>query len=355
LMWRAMTPEGQLAYPNFVETTIRIIPFYYVRFLGGALFLGGAVLCAYNVLRTWGARPQAYQVEEHEAPPLTGTHPMEPKPATELVAVTDGAKRLQVFSTLWWHRSWERKPLKFTVWTTIAVLTASLFEIIPTFVIRSNVPTIAGVEPYTPLELCGRDIYVNEGCYNCHSQQIRPMLAETKRYGDWSQPGEFIYDHPFQWGSRRIGPDLAREGGRQSTYWHVEHFKAPAEITPGSIMPGYEHFAETKLDWTEIPLRMRAMQALGVPYTDEQVKSSIEDAKAQARVFADEYLAQSGDTPYVDTKGREVALEEMEVIALVAYLQRLGTDLYRTPDGAIAEAGESEGTGETADAGQGVR
>ncbi len=119
-----------------------------------------------------------------------------------------------------WHRRWERLPIRFTVLTTLAVVVASLFEIIPTFLIRSNVPTIATVKPYTPLELAGRDIYVSEGCYNCHSQMIRPMVAETKRYGEYSKPGEFIYDRPFQWGSRRIGPDLAREGGKQSSFWH---------------------------------------------------------------------------------------------------------------------------------------
>jgi len=349
LMWRQMTPEGQLAYPSFVETTIRIIPFYYVRFIGGAMFFGGAIVFAYNIVRTWQARPKAYEVEVHEGLPLTGSHPDEPRPETSLVAVTDGAKKLQVFSTLWWHRRWERLPLRFTVWTTVAVAAASLFEIIPTFVIRSNVPTIASVQPYTPLELCGRDIYIAEGCYNCHSQMIRPMLAETKRYGDFSQPGEFVYDHPFQWGSRRIGPDLAREGGKQSTYWHVEHFKRPAEMTIGSIMPGYGHLAETKLDWTEIPVRMRAMQALGVPYSDEEVLSAVDDAKAQAAEYAAEYLSQSGESPYVTRDGEAIDLADREVIALVAYLQRMGTDLYRTEEPALAgDAGATQS--ETADA-----
>ena len=331
LMWRAMTPEGQLAYPDFVETTMRIIPFYWIRAFGGFLFLAGAGVGAYNVYKTWKARPTEYEVEVHEAPPLSGDYPMEPRPEPKLEAVLDSAKKLEVFNTFWWHRRWERLPMRFTVWTTIAVLTASLFEIIPTFVIRSNVPTIATVTPYTPLELYGRDIYVNEGCYNCHSQMIRPMLAETKRYGEYSKPGESVYNHPFQWGSRRIGPDLAREGGKQSTQWHILHFEEPSQVTPNSIMPSYAHFMTKKLDFTEIPVRMRAMQALGVPYTDAEVESSVDDAKAQAELFAAEFIAQNGDSPYVTPGGKQIDLSNREAVAVVAYLQRLGTDIFKEP------------------------
>ncbi len=330
LMWRQLTPEGQLYYPDFVETTVKILPFYIIRVLGGLLFLGGALVGAYNLLKTWGARPKEYAVEIHEAPPLVGEYPMEARPETELVAALETAKKMQVFSTLWWHRHWERKPLRFTLWTTVAVLTASLLEIIPTFVIRSNVPTIASVQPYTPLELCGRDLYVEEGCYNCHSQMIRPLLAETKRYGEYSKPGEFVYDHPFQWGSRRIGPDLAREGGKNSTLWHVLHFENPSEITPNSIMPVYAFLHKKKIDFSSIPVRMRAMQALGVPYSDEEVASSVDDAKAQAAKYAQEFIDQNGGVPYA-IDGTPVDLADREVIALIAYLQRLGTDLYAEP------------------------
>ncbi len=342
LMWRALTPEGQLAYPDFVETTLRIIPFYYIRILGGVLFLGGALIGAYNIMATWARRPKQYEVEVIEAPPLAPTYPQEPAPASKLVAVTEGAKKLDVFWTFWWHRRWERLPMRFSVWVAISVIVASLFEIIPTFVIRSNVPTIASVQPYTPLELCGRDIYVSEGCYNCHSQMIRPMLAEKQRYGEFSKAGEFVYDHPFQWGSRRIGPDLAREGGKQSTHWHVLHFQKPQELTPGSIMPAYAHLHRKKLDFTEIPVRMRAMQALGVPYTDAQVESSVADAKAQAQRFAEEFITQNGDQPYVDAKGNAIDLSDREVIAVVAYLQRLGTDLFAPAPAAAEPVGEAQ-------------
>ena len=349
LMWRALTPEGQLAYPDFVETTMRIMPFYVIRYIGGGLFLVGALVGAYNLVRTWMRRPSEYVIEVHEAPPLSGGYPAEPKPASSLVAVTDTAKKINVFSSFWWHRRWERMPLRFSIWVTLAVIVASLFEIIPTFVIRSNIPTIASVTPYTPLELCGRDIYVSEGCYNCHSQMIRPMLAETRRYGEYSKPGEFVYDHPFQWGSRRIGPDLHREGGKQSTQWHVLHFEDPAQVTPKSIMPVYKHLLKRKIDFTEIPVRMRAMQALGVPYTDEQVEQSVDHAKAQARAFADEFVVQNANSPYVSSSGDVVDLADRRVIALIAYLQRLGTDIFKEAPGSTADDDTGEAQTEGAD------
>ncbi len=325
LMWRELTPEGQLAYPDFVETTMRIMPYYWIRALGGLLFLSGALVGAYNLFRTWAARPATYEVEEHQAPPLVGAYPREPRPAARIRNVADFAADIDVFSQMWWHRRWERLPLRFTVWVVIAVSTASLFEIIPTFVIRSNVPTIPSVTPYTPLELAGRDLYVSEGCYNCHSQMIRKMLAETKRYGPYSEAGEFVYDHPFQWGSRRIGPDLAREGGKQSVQWHVLHFDDPRQMTPNSIMPSYRHLIDKKLDFDSIPVRVKAMQALGVPYSEEQRLTSTEHARTQAEALAATFVEQNG-SPYVDESGEVVDLAERRVIAVVAYLERMGRD-----------------------------
>ena len=180
-----------------------------------------------------------------------------------------------------WHRKLERMPVRMTFWVVVWVGVASLFEIIPTFLIKSNVPTIASVQPYTPLELAGRDIYVAEGCYNCHSQMIRPIFAEVKRYGEYSKPGEFIYDRPFQWGSRRIGPDLAREGGRQSSYWHFLHFEDPAQISPGSIMPSYKHLIDQEINFDAIKARVGSMAMLGVPY-GEAVTNAPEMAREQA-------------------------------------------------------------------------
>ena len=327
LMWRGMTDQGQLMYPDFVETVTRIIPMYYVRIIGGTCYMLGTMLGAYNYYKTWRTRPAKYDVPVHEAPALDRFYDDGPKPMSRLYGVVETANKADVWMQLQWHRKWERLPVRFTVWVIIAVAAASLFEIIPTFLIRSNVPTIATVSPYTPLELAGRDIYVAEGCYNCHSQMIRPMLAETERYGEYSKPGEFIYDHPFQWGSRRIGPDLAREGGKQSHLWHVLHFKDPAQITPGSIMPPYPWLLEKDLDYKSIPLRVKANMTLGVPYSQKDYETAAEHARAQAQIIADEIVAQDGPT----------GLEEKQVVALIAYLQRLGTDIYKTPD-AEAEA-----------------
>ena len=327
LMWRGMTDQGQLMYPDFVETVTRIIPMYYVRIIGGTCYMLGTLLGAYNYYKTWRTRPAKYDEPVHEAPALAKQYQDDPTPDSRLKGVVETAHKADVWMQLQWHRRWERLPVRFTVWVIIAVGAASLFEIIPTFLIRSNVPTISTVSPYTPLELAGRDIYVAEGCYNCHSQMIRPMLAETERYGEYSKPGEFIYDHPFQWGSRRIGPDLAREGGKQSHLWHVLHFQNPAQITPGSIMPPYPWLLEKDLDYKSIPLRVKANMTLGVPYSQKDYETAAEHARAQAQIIADEIVAQDGPT----------GLEEKQVVALIAYLQRLGTDIYKTPD-AEAEA-----------------
>ena len=236
----------------------------------------------------------------------------------------------------WFHRVWERKPLKFSLYVLVAVAVASLFEIIPTFLIKSNVPSIASVQPYTPLELAGRDIYLAEGCYNCHSQMIRPIWAETKRYGEYSKAGEFVYDHPFQWGSRRIGPDLAREGGRQSHDWQVRHLQDPRQLIPQSIMPAYAHLLEQDLDFDAIQGRVDAMAMLGVPY-GEAVKAgrAAAIARAQAEEISDQLVKQGG---YPGLAGKKV-------IALVAYLQRLGTDISKPPpsDAAPAPPGQAGG------------
>ena len=221
------------------------------------------------------------------------------------------------------------------------MIVASLFEIIPTFLIRSNVPTIASVKPYTPLELAGRDIYVSEGCYNCHSQMIRPMIAETQRYGVYSKAGEFIYDRPFQWGSRRIGPDLAREGGLQSSFWHWEHFKNPAERSPGSVMPSYRHLLVERLNFGEIQKRIQAVHYLGAPY-DKELTDAEAMAHKQAEAVAAEILAQGGK---VDFEGK--LIKDSTAIALIAYLQRMGKDLFRV-DAPVPVAGTPLAPAETA-------
>jgi cytochrome c oxidase cbb3-type subunit I/II len=218
--------------------------------------------------------------------------------------------------------------------TTLAVVIASLFEIIPTFLIRSNIPTIATVKPYTPLELAGRDIYVSEGCYNCHSQQIRPMVAETMRYGEYSKPGEFIYDRPFQWGSRRIGPDLAREGGKQSSLWHWQHFENPRLLNEDSVMPSYEHLLDTPIDFDKIADRVHAAYKLGAPYTEE-LTNSAEMARQQAEAVAADIVSQGG------TVSRDGLMTmDTQAVALIAYLQRIGTDIFAPPEPTAPAGGE---------------
>ena len=316
LMWRAFDETGRLSYPDFVETVVKLLPMYWMRVAGGSLYISGMVLFAYNIIKTWQARPAAYEVPVVRAAGLSRSYVAvpEPKPAGEGIFGWISAMR--------YHRAWERMPLLFTVLVVVAVGVASLFEILPTFLIRSNVPSIASVKPYTPLELYGRDMYIREGCFNCHSQMIRPFRYETERYGEYSKPGESVYDHPFLWGSRRIGPDLAREGGKFPNLWHVRHFANPQEVTPRSIMPSYAQFATTPIPWEVIPKRIDVMAMLGVPYGDA-VNNGVAMAKAQAVLVAAD-IAKSGGP---------AGLEEKEIVAIVAYIQRLGQDIKANAGG----------------------
>jgi cytochrome c oxidase cbb3-type subunit I/II len=337
LMWRAFDESGALRFPDFVETVMKIMPMYWIRVIGGSLFLLGMIMCAVNVLMTWTLRPTRYAEPVQSAPALGAVYRDPPKPASRLHANTEFGHRGDVFLQGLWHRTWERLPVKFTAWVVIAVLVASALELIPMVVApmfstawrEKNIPRIASVQPYTPLELAGRDVYVAEGCYNCHSQMVRPIWAETKRYGEYSKPGEFAYDHPFQWGSRRIGPDLARIGGLRSYDWHVAHLENP-RMVPGSIMPSYKHLSHEKLDFNAIQRRVNAMAMLGVPY-GEAVKG--DNAAQMARDQAESIAAE------IATQGGPSGLEDTKMVALVAYLQRLGTDLHAP---APAEAGAAK-------------
>jgi len=342
LMWRALDDKGQLAY-QFVETVTALIPMYWLRVAGGGMYLGGVVLMVLNALFTWLERPAKYEEPVHEAAPLPRGYVDAPTPASRLhpTGVLKFAHRLDVWEQAAWHRRWERLALRFTVWVTIAVVVASLFEIIPTFLIRSNVPTIASVQPYTPLELHGRDLYIANGCYNCHSQMIRPIFSEVKRYSEYSKPGESVYDHPFQWGSRRIGPDLARVGmTNPGALWHLQHFEDPRSSTPQSIMPAYPALARTTIDYGAVSSAIAAARTLGVPYGPE-VKDGLELAKAQARKVATEIVESIKQTKPLDdvaTAAMIAQYEDKEVVALIAYIQRLGTDLFKPPPTEAAPA-----------------
>ncbi len=286
LMWRAFDETGRLQYPDFIETTMKLMPMYWMRALGGTMFLAGQILMAVNLLMTWAKRPAKYEEPVVQAPALVKTP-------------GETAKNVFAGLTIPGHR----------------------FEIIPTFLIQTNIPTIASVKPYTPLELAGRDIYQREGCFNCHSQMVRPFRYETERFGEYSKPGEFVYDHPFLWGSRRTGPDLAREGGKYNNLWHVNHMKEPRKVTPNSIMPAYPQLLTQTLDFNTIQKHVDAMAMLGVPY-GELVKdgAAVEAAKTQAAEVAADIAA---------TDPNYTGLEDKEITALIAYLQRLGVDIKK--------------------------
>ncbi|MCA9136380.1 MAG: cytochrome-c oxidase, cbb3-type subunit II, partial [Planctomycetales bacterium] len=338
LMWREMDEMGNLVYPDFVETIQEIVWLWWFRVLGGTLYVGGVVMLCVNALMTWMGRPSTYEVPVYSAPALSKDYVDSPIPKSGLedVPMLDVAKGLSVWAKMGWHRRWERLPVMFTVLTTLAVVLATLFELVPTFLIRSNIPTIATVKPYTPLELAGRAIFVSEGCYNCHSQMIRPIVAETKRYGEYSKPGEFIYDRPFQWGSRRIGPDLAREGGRNSSFWHWRHFENPADVSPGSVMPSYGHLLTDTLNYDEIAPHVKAAWQLGAEYSEEDLNNTKEVAFKQAEKIAAEISTQGGPANTMDK----------QAVAMIAYLQRIGIDLFATPepkaDATAGDAAEAE-------------
>ncbi len=229
-----------------------------------------------------------------------------------------------------WHRAIERKPVQFMILCIIVVGIGGLIEIIPTMIVKSNVPTITAVKPYTPLELEGRDLYVKEGCYNCHSQMIRPLRFETTRYGEYSKSGEFVYDHPFQWGSKRTGPDLAREGGLRSNNWHYQHMIAPKDISPGSIMPAYVWMLDdNSLNLSEIETKIKAMQTLGVPYPKGFEKKAKAAAEKQALEIATDIVNNHPKQVLknIDVEAEIKRIKSTEIVALIAYLQRLGTDI----------------------------
>ncbi len=295
LMWKEFNPEGFLVYKNFLETTVQILPLHMLRAMGGAIYLTGAIIMTYNLIKT------AYQGkfianEETEAAPLS----------KEYVASSGG----------WHHRVLEHKPMLFTVLALVAILIGGIIELVPTFLIKSNIPTISSVKPYTPLELHGRDIYIREGCVNCHTQMVRPFRSETERYGEYSKAGEFVYDHPFLWGSKRTGPDLHRMNGKYSNAWHYNHLLAPDAVSTGSIMPPYPWLFEQTIDKDLTRGKIRALRKIGVPYETDYENTANDDLDKQA----------SEITANLKVDGIEVA-PDVEIVALIAYLQRLGKDI----------------------------
>ena len=303
-MWKQFTDEGTIKY-QFLETVTNIIPMYVTRSVGGLLYLSGVFVMIYNLAKTIKAG-ELVANEAAEAAPLAK------------VTETDGKQ--------YWHRWIEARPIQMLVLSLVAVGIGGVLEMVPTFLIKSNIPTIASVKPYTPLELQGRDIYVREGCYTCHSQMVRPFRHEVARYGEYSKAGEFVYDHPFQWGSKRTGPDLAREGGKYPDSWHYNHMYDPRSMSPGSLMPQYVWLLDNKLDIASTPAKIRAMQTLGVPYPKDYDKIANDDLMKQAESIAASLKKDKIETP-----------PDAEIVALIAYLQRVGKDIKSEPKKVIAE------------------
>jgi len=295
LMWKQFTPLGTLQYPNFLETTLQIIPMYMIRAAGGGLYFIGVLLMIYNLFKT--AKQGSFEDNEAaEAPALVKVKN----------AFVKGKR----------HRWLEGKPILFLLVSMVVVLIGGLVEFIPTFLVKSNIPTIASVHPYTPLELQGRDIYIREGCVGCHSQLIRPFRSETERYGEYSKAGEYVYDHPFLWGSKRTGPDLHREGGKYPNMWHYLHMQNPSSMSPGSIMPSFPWLLTQNLDTTTTAAKINAMRTIGVPYPEGYETYANQDLAAQADSITTDLV-----------KAGVPAENNKEIIALIAYLQRLGTDI----------------------------
>jgi cytochrome c oxidase cbb3-type subunit I/II len=293
-MMKAFTPEGQLQY-QFMDVVQTIIPFYIIRAIGGTIFLIGVFIMIYNLVKT-AKQGSFVESETGEAPPLEKNY----------VAPSNSI----------WHSFIERKPVLLLVLSLIVVGIGGLIEIVPTFLVKENIPTIASVKPYTPLELQGRDIYLREGCYNCHSQMIRPFRYEVKRYGEYSKAGEFVFDHPFQWGSKRTGPDLARVGGKYGDSWHFNHMLEPQSMAPGSIMPSYPFLFDKDIDKASTNSKIHAMRKMGVPYPNGYESIAVEDLEKQAKQIA------------TGLKENKIEIsEDKEIIALIAYLQRLGKDI----------------------------
>ncbi|SPE54573.1 Cbb3-type cytochrome c oxidase subunit I/II [Verrucomicrobia bacterium] len=299
LMWKQFTKDGFLQYPNFLETVVQVVPMYRLRAIGGTLYIAGVVLMLVNLYRTAKCGEFEPETEAQAAPLLR-------EPA--------GAHA-------WTHHWLEGKTGLFTILAVVAVLIGGLVEIIPMYLIKENVPTIASVKPYTPLEVLGRDIYIREGCLACHSQMIRPFRSETERYGEYSKAGEFVYDHPFLWGSKRIGPDLHRVGGKYPDSWHYSHLDDPRATSPGSIMPRYSWLLTQKLDTTTLPARLQALRRIGVPYPP-----GFENGPAQK-----DLQAQAAKVTENLKTGLITANPDKEIIAVIAYLQRLGTDIKAQP------------------------
>ncbi len=318
LMWKQFNPDGTLVYKNFLDTVTAIIPYYQMRFVGGLLYFSGAILMVVNLIAT--VRSGSFQKDVPvEAPALANV----------------GTARKEGESKHLWL---ERMPLYFSVLSAIALAIGGMVEIIPTLTVKDNVPTITSVKPYSPLELEGRDLYIREGCNACHTQMIRPFRDEVVRFngknGQYSKAGEFVFDRPFLWGSRRTGPDLHREGGKNPDTWHFKHMLNPRVTSPGSIMPRYPWLIYNELDRTKTKDKITLLKnVFGAPYTEDQIDNvdKIVDEQAakivQGIYSGDPEIKKAFDAQKAEQGEAFIPVEKREIIAVIAYLQRLGTDI----------------------------
>ncbi len=318
LMWKQFNPDGTLVYKNFLDTVTAIIPYYQMRFVGGLLYFSGAILMVINLIAT--VRSGSFQKDVPvEAPALANI----------------GTARKEGESKHLWL---ERMPLYFSVLSAIALAIGGMVEIIPTLTVKDNVPTITSVKPYSPLELEGRDLYIREGCNACHTQMIRPFRDEVVRFngknGQYSKAGEFVFDRPFLWGSRRTGPDLHREGGKNPDTWHFKHMLNPRVTSPGSIMPRYPWLIYNELDRTKTKDKISLLKnVFGAPYTEDQINNvdKIVDEQAakivQGIYSGDPEIKKAFDAQKAEQGEAFIPVEKREIIAVIAYLQRLGTDI----------------------------
>ncbi|WP_274474542.1 cytochrome-c oxidase, cbb3-type subunit I [Mangrovimonas aestuarii] len=314
-MWKQFNPDGTLLYGNFLETVFEIIPMYWMRAIGGSLYIVGVLLMAYNISKTIRSGSKVSD-ELAEAAAL--------KPVSKRRLAGEG-----------FHTWLERKPVQLTILATIAILIGGIIQIVPTIMVESNIPTISSVKPYTPLELEGRDIYIREGCVSCHSQMIRPFRSEVERYGEYSKAGEFVYDRPFLWGSKRTGPDLHRIGGKYSDNWHLNHMYDPQSTSSGSIMPSYQWLMHNELDKSQTESKMKTLAKLGVPYSEEDIANAQQQMTEQGttiekNLYTDPDFAETyeNDKKQANASGEAfIEMRNREIVALIAYLQRLGTDI----------------------------
>jgi len=310
-MMNEFNPDGTLTY-TFVNMLDGMKSFYMLRSLGGLIFLVGAFLMIVNLIKT--AKYGSFIANEAaEAPAL--------------------AKNVEIHGKEHWHRVIERRPIQLLILALVMVAIGGVLEMVPTFLIKENVPTIETVKPYTALELEGRDIYLREGCYTCHSQMVRPFRSEVARYGEYSKAGEFVYDHPFQWGSKRTGPDLAREGMKYGHEWHYNHMARPTETETKSIMPNYTWLLTTPIDKEGTPAKLRAMATIGVPYEQADIDNCVADLEKQSREIYNVLKPFDDEGKlYRNDDGESLLTEDSEIMALIAYLQRLGTYIRVKPN-----------------------